>query len=85
MMVSMHIWMLWRFLVIALMVFPFLVAAVVTGIRERHADGSISNTGPDDQNALLPSAGPDAWRSQGDTEIRLRSIDETGGVDRRAA
>jgi hypothetical protein len=84
MMVSMHSWMLWRFLVIALMVLPFLVAAVVRRLRERQVHSPIPKT-ERDGNALLPSAGPDAWRKQRVADVGAGSGDNTVVVERRAA
>jgi hypothetical protein len=85
MMVSMHSWMLWRFLVIALMVLPFIVAAVVRRFRERQADGSIRPTQRDERNASLPTAGPDAWRTERVADVQAGSVDNTVAVERRAA
>ena len=82
---TMHTWVLWRLVVVALMVFPFVVSAVITGIRRRQAEGSSFTTGPDDRNASLPSAGPEAWGREGNADGRVRSIDEAAGVERRAA
>ena len=82
---SMHNWALLRLLVIALMAFPFVVAAVVAGFRERHADGSNPDAEPDDGNASLPIAGPDAWRTEGGGRLQARAGDGAMVVARRAA
>ncbi len=82
---SMHNWALWRLLLIALIAFPFVVAVVVEGFRQRHAEGSIPSAKPDDANASLPIGGPNAWRKQGATDVQVRSSDEAVVMGWRAA
>jgi hypothetical protein len=77
---TIHAWALWRLLMIALIALPFLVAAVVVGFRQGHAD---------DPNAIAkpssPVAGPDAWRKQGNAHFEARSVDDAMVVEQRAA
>ncbi len=82
---SMHNWALWRLVLIALIAFPFVVAVVVQGFRQRHAGDSKPNVKPDDGNAAWPMVGPNAYRKEGDGDVQVRSSDEAVVVERRAA
>ena len=81
-----HNWALWRLLVVALIALPFLVAVVVSGLRQRHVDGANASAGHDDRNACSPMAGPDAWRKDGSTPLDdVRARDNAVVVEQRAA
>ncbi len=43
---TMHVWALWRLLMLALIALPYLVAAVVMGFRQSHGDSSTSGARP---------------------------------------
>lgn len=81
---TMHAWALWRLLMIGLIALPFLVAAVVVGFHQSHADGSISSAGPDDRSAPPEISGPGAWGRDVDAPVKVRSVDAEVAA-RRAA
>jgi hypothetical protein len=81
---TMHAWALWRLLMVGLIALPFLVAAVVVGFRQSHADGSSSGAGPDDTSASPEISGPSAWGSNVDAPVAARSVD-VPAVEQRAA
>ena len=81
---TMHAWALWRLLMIGLIALPFLVAAVVVGFRQSHADDSISSAQPDDKSGSPEFSGPDAWDRNVDAPVGVRSVD-AAVVERRAA
>ena len=72
---AMRDWLLWRSLLFAVIALPFIVAAVVTGFRDRRADGSNVDAGQDDGNASAPIAGPDAWCKEGGAGVKDCSVD----------
>lgn len=81
---TMHAWALWRLVMFGLIALPFLVAAVVVGFRQSHADGSISGTGSDDKSASAEISGPSKWGRDIDASVEVRSVD-AAVVERRAA
>lgn len=80
----MHVWALWRLVVVGLIALPFLVAAVVVGFRRSHADGSTPGAIADDAGASPEIAGPSAWGRDVDARVNVPRVD-TASVDRRAA
>jgi hypothetical protein len=81
---TVHAWALWRLVMFGLIALPFLVAAVVVGIRQSHADSSISSAAPDDKTASLEIAGPGAWGRDVDAAAEAVPVDARV-VERRAA
>lgn len=80
---TMHAWALWRLVMIGLIALPFLVAAVVAGFRQSHADSSISSAEPDDKSGSPEIAGPSVWGRDAGVDVEVRSVD--AAVERRAA
>ena len=72
-------------LVVALVAFPFLVAAVVAGFRQRRTDAPNATSGSDDKNASPAISGPSAWHVEGDGRVENRSVDSVAVVEKRAA
>jgi hypothetical protein len=77
---TIHAWALWRLLMLALIALPFLVAVVVVGFRQGHADGRNAVAEPSS-----PIAGPGAWRKEGNARFEARSVDDAVAVEQRAA
>jgi hypothetical protein len=80
----MHNWALWRILIIGLIALPFLVAALVTGFRRSHVEGSISNAEHADRCASSEVSGPSAWSWEGDEPVDGHFVG-AAAVERRAA
>ncbi|MFI4903975.1 MAG: hypothetical protein ACHP91_11230 [Burkholderiales bacterium] len=83
---NMHseVWALWRLLIVALIMVPFIVAAVIARIRDSRAADSMADVESDDRKSSLPSARPATWRTEG-ADVRMPTNDAAQADARHAA
>ena len=88
---TMHNWALWRFLMITVIALPFLVAALLHGLRKQRRDASVIGATSVEKTqvrtiAATPISGPGAWRVAGETRHpESHGNDGAPVVDKRAA
>ena len=68
---TMHNWALWRFLMIAVIALPFLVAALLPSLRRWRSDASLTDGTSVDRpqvhaTVITPIPGPGAWQVAGE-------------------
>jgi sarcosine oxidase gamma subunit len=82
---TLHNWALWRLLIISLIAFPFLVAALAAGFRRRVEDAASADARSEDGTGSQAVAGPGAWLVDGEGCIERSPIDAAVVVEPRAA
>jgi hypothetical protein len=82
---TVHTWILWRLLLIALIAFPFLVAAVVVGFWQRRTNATDISDENVDESVCPAIARPSAWRTEGEGRVEMWPVDGAAVVEKRAA